>query len=189
MLAVHSGPLRLQTQTLRNLRAYCSTVALCWVTIIWQRIFKGSLQDAIVNAFFRMWLLTSDIFDRWCSDTVTQWRRQQRWARIRAGSGLKPILAGTGLDRTAIFSKIGGSGLNRTEKFFLFLCDYSENIKNFSCDPITQVCSMAVHILPSKCKPLLGLFCNLNFILLVFIFPHEARALLETFCLQPIVFG
>jgi len=40
-LAVHSGPLlRLQTQTLRNLRAYCSTVALCWVTITWQRISK-----------------------------------------------------------------------------------------------------------------------------------------------------
>jgi len=31
-------------------------------------IFKGSLQVAIVNAFFRMWLLTSDIFGRWCSD-------------------------------------------------------------------------------------------------------------------------
>jgi len=33
-----------------------------------------------------------------------------------AGSGLKPIFAGAGLDRTAIFLKIGGSGLDRTEK-------------------------------------------------------------------------
>jgi len=56
------------------------------------------------------------------------------------GSGLKPVLAGSGLDRTAIFSKIGGSGLDWTRNFFLFLCDYSENIENFSCDPITQVC-------------------------------------------------
>jgi len=32
-------------------------------------------------------------------------------SRIKTGSGLKPILAGSGLDRTAIFLKIGGSGL------------------------------------------------------------------------------
>jgi len=32
--------------------------------------------------------------------------------------GLKPFLAGSGLDRTAIFMKIGGSGLDRTEKIF-----------------------------------------------------------------------
>jgi len=37
----------------------------------------------------------------------------------RIGSGLKPILAGSGLDRTAIFLKIGGSGLDRTDKIFL----------------------------------------------------------------------
>jgi len=37
------------------------------------------------------------------------------------GSGLKPILAGSGLDRTAIFFKIGGSGLDRTEKIFVIL--------------------------------------------------------------------
>jgi len=49
----------------------------------------------------------------------------------RTGSGLKPILAGSGLDRTAIFLKIGGSGLDRTEKFFCFnvIC-LSEHIKN-----------------------------------------------------------
>ena len=34
----------------------------------------------------------------------------------RTGSGLKPIFAGSGLDRTPIFLKIGGSGLDRTEK-------------------------------------------------------------------------
>jgi len=39
----------------------------------------------------------------------------------RTGSGLKPILAGSGLDRIAIFLKIGGSGLDRTEKNFVGL--------------------------------------------------------------------
>jgi len=39
----------------------------------------------------------------------------------RAGSGLKLILVGSGLDRTAIFLKIGGSGLDRTEKIFVVL--------------------------------------------------------------------
>ena len=37
----------------------------------------------------------------------------------RTGSGLKRILAGSGLDRTAIFLKIGGTGLDRTENFFI----------------------------------------------------------------------
>jgi len=53
-----------------TLRTHCSTVALCCITITWQRIFKGSLQVTIINAFFRMWLLTSDIFGRWCRETV-----------------------------------------------------------------------------------------------------------------------
>ena len=39
----------------------------------------------------------------------------------RTGSGLKPILARSGLDRTAIFLKIGGSGLDRTGKIFIVL--------------------------------------------------------------------
>ena len=39
--------------------------------------------------------------------------------RDEDGSGLKPILSGAGLDRTAIFLKIGGSGPDRTEKFFV----------------------------------------------------------------------
>ena len=60
--------------------------------------------------------------------------------RDEHGSGLKPILAGSGLDRTAIFLKIGGSRLDRTEKQFVFQCDYFERIKNFSCDPILQIC-------------------------------------------------
>jgi len=38
--------------------------------------------------------------------------------RDEHGSGLKPFLAGSGLDRTAIFLNIGGSGLDRTEKMF-----------------------------------------------------------------------
>jgi len=33
----------------------------------------------------------------------------------RTGSGLKPILTGSRLDRTAMFLKIGGSGLDWTE--------------------------------------------------------------------------
>jgi len=37
----------------------------------------------------------------------------------RTGSGLKRILARSGLDRTAIFLKIGGSELDRTEKIFV----------------------------------------------------------------------
>jgi len=39
----------------------------------------------------------------------------------RIESGLKPILAGPGLDRTAILFKISGSGLDRTEKIFVVL--------------------------------------------------------------------
>ena len=41
--------------------------------------------------------------------------------RDEYGSGLKPILAGPGLDRTAIFLKIGVSGLDRTEKNFVLM--------------------------------------------------------------------
>jgi len=42
-----------------------------------------------------------------------------RSAQITTGSGLKPILAGSGMDRTAFFFLIGGSGLNRTEEVFV----------------------------------------------------------------------
>jgi len=59
----------------------------------------------------------------------------QRWARIRTGSRLKPILAGAGLDRTAFFL-IVRSGLDQTEK----ICYFNEIIqpvsKYFSCNPI-----------------------------------------------------
>jgi len=48
-----------------TLRAHCSTVALCFLTITWQRIFKGSLQVTVAKAFCRMWVLTSVIFGRW----------------------------------------------------------------------------------------------------------------------------
>jgi len=41
-------------------------------------------------------------------------------SRHEHGSGLKPILSGSGLDRAAIFLKIGGSGLDLTEKTFCF---------------------------------------------------------------------
>jgi len=39
----------------------------------------------------------------------------------RTGSGLTPILAGSGLDWTAIFLKSGGSGLDQTEKIYVVL--------------------------------------------------------------------
>jgi len=42
-------------------------------------------------------------------------------AWIGIGSGLKPILAGSELDRTAILLKVGGSGMDRTEKIFVVL--------------------------------------------------------------------
>jgi len=41
--------------------------------------------------------------------------------RDEHGSGLKSILAASGLGRTAILLKIGGSGLDRTEKIFVVL--------------------------------------------------------------------
>jgi len=48
----------------------------------------------------------------------------QRWVQIRTGSDW-------------IFLKFAGSGLNRTEKIFVFFkCDYSNSIKKSSCDPI-----------------------------------------------------
>jgi len=39
----------------------------------------------------------------------------------RTRSGLKPILAGSGLDRTAIFFKFVGPGLDQTVNFFVVL--------------------------------------------------------------------
>ena len=39
----------------------------------------------------------------------------------RTGSGLRPFFAGAELDRNAIFLNIGGTGLDRTAKFFVVL--------------------------------------------------------------------
>jgi len=50
--------------------------------------------------------------------------------------GLKPFLAGSGLDRTAIFMKILDQDWIGLRKFLMFLCDYSKHIKTFSCYPI-----------------------------------------------------
>jgi len=49
-------------------------------------------------------------------------------------------MAGSGLDRTVIFFKLADQDWIGLRKFLLFWCDYSENIQNFSCDPISQVC-------------------------------------------------
>ena len=43
------------------------------------------------------------------------------YIRDEHGSVLKQILAGSRLDRTAIFLKINGSGVDRTEKIFVVL--------------------------------------------------------------------
>jgi len=42
--------------------------------------------------------------------------------------------------------KIGGSGLDRIEK--IFVVTLAEHIKNFSCDPIVQICegSVGLHV-------------------------------------------
>jgi len=53
---------------------------------------------------------------------MNQTNRDEHGSRLdRTGSGLKPILAGSGLDRTANFFLIGGSGPDRTEKMFVVL--------------------------------------------------------------------
>jgi len=59
-----------------------------------------------------------------CERETRKVQTKQRWARSRTGSGwirTKPILAGSGLDRTATFLKIIGSRLDRTEKNFVVL--------------------------------------------------------------------
>ena len=58
----------------------------------------------------------------------------------RTGSGLKPILATSGLDRTAFLWKLANQDWIGLRKFLMFLCDYSEHIKTLSCDPILQIC-------------------------------------------------
>jgi len=55
-----------------------------------------------------------------CTGRLTVFRDEHGSGLDRTGSGLKPILGGSGLDRTAIFLKIGGPGLDRTEKIFCF---------------------------------------------------------------------
>ena len=110
---VHSLVCRLKT--LRNLPAHCCAVALCCVTITWQRIFKGSLQVTIVNALFRMWLLTSDIFDRWCSDTTTQWISQPNFfGGTKIFEGLTRLILGEQ-------QYILGDTASQSKKWLLFL--------------------------------------------------------------------
>jgi len=44
---------------------------------------------------------------------------------IRTGSGLRPILAGSGLDRTTIFWRLADQDCIGLKKYFLFQCYYS----------------------------------------------------------------
>ena len=66
---------------------------------------------------------------------------QRIWERIRTGSDWIRTEDNFGRIRTGSdcnFFQKWWTGLDRTEKILLFLCDYSENIKNFSCDPISR---------------------------------------------------
>jgi len=80
---------------------------------------------------------------------------RQRWERIRTGSdwsGLKPILAGSGLDRTTIFWKLADQDWIGLRKFLLSWSVYSNHIKNFSCNVILQIYWKVKYILPSAAK-------------------------------------
>jgi len=85
--------------------------------------------------------------------------RLQRWARTRldrTGSGLKPILAGSGLDRTTIFLKIGGSGQDSTDK----ICCFDVNhIKHVSCNIYFADLLNGNVYFAINGKALLGRFC------------------------------
>jgi len=65
-----------------------------------------------------------------CRINVIHFQTQLVPTRDEHGSGLKPILVGSDWN----FLEIGGSGLDRTEKIFVFWCDYSNHIKNVSCN-------------------------------------------------------
>jgi len=49
------------------------------------------------------------------------------------------ILAGSGLDRIAIFWKLVEQDWIRFRKFLFFLFHFFNHIKNFSCNPILQI--------------------------------------------------
>jgi len=83
-------------------------------------------------------------------------RLRALFSRDEHGSGLKPIFAGSGLDRTAIFFTIGGSGLDRTEKIFVVLCDYSENTKILVAIHFTGLLNGSVYF-AIKCKNSAGI--------------------------------
>ena len=58
--------------------------------------------------------------DTFGGENDVTWRDDHGSGLDLTGSGLKPILAGSELERTAFFFKIGGSGLDRTEKICCF---------------------------------------------------------------------
>jgi len=60
------------------------------------------------------------MFFIWKHAPIARPARRLEMSTEQDWTGLKPILAGSGLDRSAIFLKIGGSGLDRTEKILLF---------------------------------------------------------------------
>jgi len=81
--------------------APCTTLSTSYVMII--PACTGKLGPALVNGS-----------DQTCRD-------EHGSGLDRIGSGLKPIFGGSGLDWTAIFLKIGVSGLDRTQKTYVVL--------------------------------------------------------------------
>jgi len=57
----------------------------------------------------------------WLLLVKTIWQPWPEMSTDQDWIGLEPIFAGLGLDRTAFFFKIGGPGLDRTEKILVVL--------------------------------------------------------------------
>jgi len=99
----------------------------------------------------------------WLAGTGLPTSRDEHGSGLdRTGSGLKPILAGSGLDWTAIFLKTGGAGLDRTEKiFFVSMLLFWTYQKFWLWSNFTDLLN-GHEILPWMTKALLRLFCHLN---------------------------
>jgi len=64
----------------------------------------------------------------------------QRWARIRTRSDWSEFWQDQDWIGLQFFRKLADQDWIRLRNFLLFRCDYSEHIKNFSCDSISQIC-------------------------------------------------
>jgi len=76
--------------------------------------------NRVYHSCDRLFALGAATFQRTITESYFTNDREEHGSVLdRTGSGLTPILAGSGLDRTAIFLKSGGSGLDRTEKIYV----------------------------------------------------------------------